>query len=132
MGRLRLLFSPRRWLFVLLLTPGCAEDQELAKDSPPLPRDLPNAGIYEYEDGVRAFLTARQQPNCPFDNILSLSKGAHGVWVAVKGSSIIELWDEEQLKNDLRDVFDAFFGSLNGGLLLTSCDENAFCVYLSP
>ncbi|MCA9296476.1 MAG: Gfo/Idh/MocA family oxidoreductase [Phycisphaerales bacterium] len=33
--------------------------------------------IYEYADGARAFLTARQQPNCPFDNT-DYVLGTHG------------------------------------------------------
>lgn len=35
--------------------------------------------------------------NNPLDHILCLKEGIHGVWVAVKGSSIIELWDERTL-----------------------------------
>ncbi|XP_064648922.1 uncharacterized protein LOC135501087 isoform X6 [Lineus longissimus] len=33
----------------------------------------------------------------PFDHILRLMKGDHGVWIAVKGSSTLELWDTKQL-----------------------------------
>ncbi|XP_074655918.1 TBC1 domain family member 2B-like [Tubulanus polymorphus] len=32
----------------------------------------------------------------PFDHVLTLSQGEHGIWMAVKGSSLLELWDMRQ------------------------------------
>ena len=33
----------------------------------------------------------------PFDHILTVCKCDNGVWISVKGSSMLELWDHQQL-----------------------------------
>ncbi len=33
----------------------------------------------------------------PFDHILAIMRCDNGVWISVKGSSVIELWDYQQL-----------------------------------
>ncbi|PAA93776.1 hypothetical protein BOX15_Mlig002084g3 [Macrostomum lignano] len=35
--------------------------------------------------------------NNPFDSILCLKRSRFGIWIAVRGSSVIELWDEDTL-----------------------------------